>query len=200
MEKKFTTQFITRVALMSVISYVLIILYTTLPIFPDFLKLDISDVPPLITAMTMGPVAGIIVQFIKNLLNFITNSNSGGVGEIANFFVGLALILPLSFVYRKNQSKNVYIIASIGSILFMSVTAMIMNYYLLLPFYAMLYGVDLDHFVAIGTAINSNIVDMKTFLLLSIMPFNILKGTLTASIGYVLIKYLTPVLRLSKEE
>ncbi len=192
MEKVLSTQSITRIALMSVISFVLILINLPLPIFPSFLKIDLSDVPSLITTFVMGPAAGILVQFTKNLLNFLINTSTGGIGELANFVIGLSLILPLSYIYKLKPTKQGYIIGSIVGILFMSVVGVLMNYYVLLPMYAKFMG--MESIIQSGTKVNGNIVDMKSFLLFAILPFNLLKATLSVIVSSILYNYIKPVL------
>ncbi len=88
---RMTTKQLTRVAILSVIAYILMFLEFGLPIFPGFLMLDFSDLPALIGAFAMGPMAGVMIQFVKATLHFITKSWSGGVGELANFIIGVFL-------------------------------------------------------------------------------------------------------------
>ncbi len=195
MEKKFSNQFITRVALMSVISFVLIIINFPLPIFPTFLKIDLSDVPSLITTMIMGPIAGILVQLIKNLLHFLINSSSGGIGEIANFFIGLSLILPVTFIYKLKTTKSGYIIGGVVGVLFMTFVGVVINYYVLLPMYIKFMG--MESIIQSGTEVNGYIVDMKSFLLFAIAPFNIVKGTITVIVSGVLYNYIKPIFNIS---
>lgn len=178
MEKKFSTQFVTRVALLSVIAYVLMLINTPLPMFASHLKIDISDVPCLLAALSMGPTAAVVVQFIKNLLNLLISTTTGGVGEMANFFVGLSLVLPFALIYKKIPTKKGYIIAGIISVIFMVVVAVLMNYYVSLP----LYGMHLEPDA------------LRAYMLFSVVPFNVLKGFLSLFVGFYVYKYLKPVL------
>ena len=45
-----------------------------------------------------------------------------------------------------------------------------------------------------GTAVNSNIVDLKTMMLYSIVPFNLLKGTMLTAITILIYKKVSPLL------
>ncbi len=193
MEKKFTTQFITRIALMSVIGFILILINVPLPIFPVFLKIDLSDMPALLTAISMGPLAGVLVQLIKNLLHAFYSS-SGGVGEIANFVVGVALILPLSIIYKRKENNASYIIGAVIGIIFMAICAVLMNIYVLFPLYGKLMGLSLDSIIGMGTEANSLVTDLKTFVIFALVPFNVLKGSATVLVTRLVYTYVKPVL------
>ena len=99
---------IVQVAMLGAISTVLMLFEFPLPFLaPPFYELDFSEVPVLIDAFAMGPVAGIAIEAVKVLLNFVLNGTiTAGVGEVANFIVGCAFLLPASFLYRrKKQGK-----------------------------------------------------------------------------------------------
>ncbi|PKC52485.1 hypothetical protein RhiirA1_481394 [Rhizophagus irregularis] len=86
--------------MLSSISFLLMLLNFPLPWFPTFLQIDFSDVPALIAAITMGPVAGILVELVKNILDWIFSGAPTGVpvGHMANFATGILFILPANFI------------------------------------------------------------------------------------------------------
>ena len=53
--------------------------------------------------MTMGPVAGIAVELIKNVLHWFLSGSPTGVpvGEIANFATGILFIMPIYWIFKK---------------------------------------------------------------------------------------------------
>ena len=59
------------IGMLSSIAYLLMLLNFPLPLFPNFLFIDFSDIPALIAALIFGPIAGILVEFFKNVLNYI---------------------------------------------------------------------------------------------------------------------------------
>ena len=99
---------IAQVAMLGAISTVLMLFEFPLPFLaPPFYELDFSEVPVLIGAFAMGPVAGIAIEAVKVLLNFVLNGTiTAGVGEMANFIVGCAFLLPASFLYRRKKNKE----------------------------------------------------------------------------------------------
>ena len=96
------------VAMLSSIAYVLMLLNFPIPPFPAFLKIDFSDLPALIGALVFGPMAGIMIELLKNVLDyFMTGSETGiPVGHFANFMSGIIFILPTYYVYNKIKSKK----------------------------------------------------------------------------------------------
>ena len=88
--KFLSTSKLVKISILSAIGYILMFISVPLPmLFPEFLKIDISDLTALLGGISLGPMAGVTIAFLKNLLQFITGmSNTGGVGEFANFLIG----------------------------------------------------------------------------------------------------------------
>ena len=117
-----------KVAMLSAVSVVLMLLEFPIPfIAPPFYEFDFSEVPVLIGAFALGPIAGVTIEFIKILLNLLINGTiTGGVGEFANFLVGVSFILPVEFVYmRKKTKKNAIIGMIVGGIIMVSIACVI---------------------------------------------------------------------------
>lgn len=107
------------------------------PIFPaaSFLKLDFSLVFVLLAGFIFGPVSGIGVSAVKELLRFVMGSSTGGVGEVANFIVTLAFIVVPTVIYRyKKGFSTVIIILIIGCVL-ETAAALIANRFINFPLY-----------------------------------------------------------------
>jgi riboflavin transporter FmnP len=162
---------------------------------PPFLKFDISDVPSLIGAFAMGPMAGVLVQLVKNLLNvLIEGSATGGVGELANFIVGSIFAYTAGLIYYKEKTFRNAIIGLIVGILTMTVSISIINYYIMIPFYAKLFGLPIDKIVAMGTAVNRYVIDFKSLILYAVVPFNLFKGIIVSLVTILLYKRVSPIL------
>ncbi|KGR90378.1 riboflavin transporter FmnP [Ureibacillus massiliensis 4400831 = CIP 108448 = CCUG 49529] len=164
------------IAMLSSISFLLMLLNFPLPWFPTFLQIDFSDVPALIAAITMGPVAGILVELVKNILDWIFSGAPTGVpvGHMANFATGILFILPAYYIYKKfNTLKGLAVGLVIGTII-MSVGMSVLNYFAFLPMYTYLLGW--------GT------FDMYETIVLGILPFNVIKGILLMAIAIVLFR------------
>ena len=92
--EKVNIRYLTVTAMLSAVAYILMFLDFSVPFMPAFIKMDLSELPALIGTFAMGPVCGVIICLIKNVLHlFITTT--GGVGELSNFLLGAAFVLPV---------------------------------------------------------------------------------------------------------
>jgi riboflavin transporter FmnP len=182
-----------KIGMLSGLGMILMLLDFPLPIFPTFLKFDLSDAPAVIGAFAMGPAAGVMIEFLKNLLKIIVRSNTGGVGELANFLVGVAYVLPLALVYQRHPNRKGVVWGSILAIFSGAFFAAVLNYFVFIPAYAVVLGYPVDAFVNMAAKINSAVVDLRTLVLFAIVPFNLLKGLIVAVSGLGLFKALQPL-------
>ena len=97
---------ITVTAIMSALASVLMFIEIPIPIIPSFIKLDISELPALITAFAYGPLWGVVVCLIKNLVH-LTASTTAGVGELANFFLGAVFVFISGIAYKKKTQQKI---------------------------------------------------------------------------------------------
>ena len=97
------------IGMFSGIAYILSLLSFPFPGFPPFLTVDFSDIPAAIGAIVFGPIAGITIELLKNILDYaMTGSESGvPIGHIANFIAGIAYVLPTYYIYKKSALKKV---------------------------------------------------------------------------------------------
>ncbi|EHK2305971.1 ECF transporter S component [Clostridium perfringens] len=167
-----TNRFI-KLSLLSAIAVILMYIdFPVIPIFP-WLKIDLSDVPALMGAFAFGPLAGVIIELMKNLLILIVKgTGTGFVGELANFLVGVALVWPAALVYKKNKTKKTAILGMVLGVLCIEVVGILANVYLLLPAYGMaMPKAELMQYVTVG-----------------LIPFNGIKSILVCGITYALYK------------
>ena len=191
-----STRVMVKISVLSVIAFILMFFeFALVWLAPPFMKLDISDLPALIGAFALGPMAGVIIELLKNLLNLlIEGSTTGAVGELANFVVGAAFVYTAGAIYYKDKTfKSAVIGLGIGSLV-MTLVISVANYYVMFPFYAKLFGMELDDLVSMGTQINSKIVDMKAMIIYAIVPFNILKGLVLSALTILIYKRVAPIL------
>ncbi len=167
-----TNRFI-KLSLLSAIAVILMYIdFPVIPIFP-WLKIDLSDVPALMGAFAFGPLAGVIIELMKNLLILIVKgTGTGFVGEFANFLVGVALVWPAALVYKKNKTKKTAILGMVLGVLCIEVVGILANVYLLLLAYGMAMSkAELMQYVTVG-----------------LIPFNGIKSILVCGITYALYK------------
>ncbi len=167
------------VAMLSSISFVLMLFNFPLPALPAFLKVDFSDVPALIAAITMGPIAGILVALFKNVLYWMFSGSPTGVpvGEMANFATSVLFMLPVYMVYRKISTTKGLTIGLIAGVFAMAIGMSVLNYAVFLPMYT--YFLNMPAMT--GDALRNTI-------LLGILPFNLIKGLLLSAVVILLFK------------
>jgi len=184
-----------KISLLGAMAFILMMFEVQLPIFPQFLKLELSDVPALIGAFALGPAAGVGIELLKNILfGVIKGSTSMWVGELANFLVGSILVFTAGIFYKKHKNRAGALIGLAAGTVLMVVLASILNYFVLIPFYAKLLGKTVEDIINWSAAANHYIVDLKALILMGIVPFNILKAVVEASVTMLLYKKISPVL------
>jgi len=187
MDKYFKNNFI-RIALLSGISTVLMFIEFPLPLFPIFLKFDFSDLPAIIGAFAMGPLAGILIELIKNILHGILLSSTLFVGELANFMVGSIFVGTAGLVYKYNKSRRLAICGLVAGTVSMGIGASILNYFIFLPLYEKALGIKIQSIIKLSSNINKYIVDLKSLIYWTILPFNLLKGLIISVIAFFIYK------------
>lgn len=194
--RTWTTKNMVKISVLGVISVALMLIDISSWFAPPFLKLDIADLPSLIGAFAMGPMAGVMVQMLKNILNLlIEGSVTGGVGELSNFLVGSTFVYTAGLIYyRKKNFKNA-IIGLVVGVLTMTAFATLSNYFVIFPLYARVFGWPLEQLVGMGSAVNRFVVDYKTLILFAVVPFNLLKGIIVSSVTLLIYKKVSPILQ-----
>ena len=194
MKSKFSTAYLVKVAMLGVLAYVVMFLEFALPFFPSFLKLDFSDLIPLIGALALGPVAGLLTELLKNLLHLLTASHTGGIGELANFIVGSAFCMTAGWVYLKNKTKKGAIIALLCSMVVMILAGAVVNYFITVPLYALVLGWSTEMIIDMSSAVLPAIHNKLTLILFAFCPFNLLKSVILTVITVPLYKKVSPLL------
>ncbi|MFD2445896.1 ECF transporter S component [Bacillus sp. CGMCC 1.16607] len=165
--KKQNIKALVSIGMLSSISYILMLLNFPLPPFPNFLMIDFSDIPAIIAALIFGPLAGVLVELFKNILDyFMTGSTTGvPVGHIANFIAGIIFVLSTHYIFMKLKSKKGMTFALIGATFIMAIIMSVLNYLVILPAYTFFLNAP-----AMSTP------EMKQLVVKFILPFNIIKG------------------------
>lgn len=186
-----------QIGMLSAIAVVLMLFEIPLPFAPSFYEIDFSEVPVMIGCFVMGPAAGASIELIKILLNLIINGTvTAGVGEAANFVIGCCMCLPAGLIYKYYRTRKGALIGMITGTLIMTIAGCFINAYVMLPTYAAAFQMPIDALVAMGTAINANITDLFTFVVLAVAPFNLLKGILVSLIVFLIYKKIRPVFKM----
>ena len=184
------------IGMLAAIAVILMLFEFTIPFLaPGFYKLDLSELPVLIGTFAMGPVAGIAIEFVKILLNLLINGTTTAyVGELGNFIVGCAFLIPAGIIYWRKKTFKRAVIALVVGGLTMVAAGSLMNAYVLLPLYASAFG-GMQNIIAAGTAVNGHITSVATFVLLAVAPFNLVKAVLVSVLTLLLYKRISVLLK-----
>ena len=185
---RFSVGVMTRVAILAAAASILFLIQ--IPIVA-FYKLDLSNIPVLLGAFSMGPIPGMMILALKSLIGLLSSS-SAGIGELADFIMGAALVLPAALIYQQNKTRKSAIIGMAVGTLCMVIAGVLANKYIMLPFYMGAFHMDMDGIIkAAGVAG----VDSEWKLLLLITgPFNLLKGVVLSVVAGLIYKPLSPIL------
>lgn len=196
--KKLNIDFMAKVAILSAISVIVMLFEIPLWFAPPFYKIDLSEVVVMIGGFALGPFAALLIEFIKILLNLLINGTiTAGVGELANFLMGVAFVVPAAWWYNRKKVLNHAVVGMAVGTLCLTLVGAALNLYLLLPAYSMAYGIPIQALVDMGNKVNGSITSIETLVLFATTPFNLLKGVASSVITILLYKRLSPILHKS---
>ena len=186
---------LTVTAMLSAVAFVLMFLDFPIPmIMPSFVKMDFSDLPELLGAFALGPMYGVLISLIKNLIHLLLASSTGGVGELCNFLFGAVFAWVAGFVYQRNKSRRTAVLGAVLGAAAMAVVSVPLNYFLTYPAYVVIYGMPLDVIIGMYQAILPSAGGLLECLVIFNMPWTLAKGLLDAVLCLLIYKPLSPIL------
>ena len=190
------THKLTVTAMLSAVAFILMFIEFPIPaLIPSFVKLDISDLPELLAAFSLGPVYGVAVTFLKNLLHIVFKGTSSAyVGELCNFLLGAVFSLVAGFIYQRKKSRKSALIGAIIGAVLMAIVSVPMNYYVVYPAYVVCYGMPLEAIIGMYQAILPSADSLINCLTIFNMPFTFCKGMLDVLLCFLIYKPLSPLL------
>ncbi len=188
--KKLNIYKITACGILGATSTILMFFSFNVPFMPSFIKLDFSELPALLAAYSYGPLAGVAVCAVKNLLN-IFSTTTGGVGELSNFLLGSMFVVPAGVIYNKIKTrKGAFLGALVGAVV-MAMASVITNYYIVYPVYTLFMPMDV--IISMYNAILP-VDSLWHALLVFNMPFTFVKGMINLLLAMWIYKPLSPLL------
>lgn len=191
---------ITVTAMLSAVAFVLMYLEIPVPVIPSFIKFDFSDLPALLGAFALGPVYGVLIELVKNVLHLVV-SQSMFIGELSNFILGATFTFTAGLVYKLNKNKRGAIVGGIFGALVMGIVSVPANYFVVYPVYVQAYFSGVEQVcVDMYSAISSGVFhagEMKSLLqclLVFNLPFTVVKGLISVLITMFIYKPLSPLL------
>ena len=193
------TRDITVTGMMSALAVIVFFIEMPAPLMPSFIKLDLSNVISLITAFALGPVEGVIVCFIKNLIHFAVKGygSTMGVGNLFDFVTSAAFCFTAGLIYKRNKTKKGAVTAVlIGSLVFTAVS-LPLNYFVVYPFYFWLYADLGGKGMVLGAyrAILPSVKNILSALLIFNVPFTLVKGIICSVVTALIYKPLSPIIK-----
>ncbi len=182
----------TSTAMLAAVATVLMFFSFNVPLMPSFIKMDLSELPALIASFAFGPISGMTVCLVKNLIN-VFFTTTGGVGEISNFILGTTFVVPAGIIYQKIKTKKGAIIASFVGAASMAILSIFSNYYLVYPVYTAF--MPMEAIIAAYKAINPNVETLWDALIWFNMPFTFIKGMISVVITMLIYKPIEPILK-----
>ena len=196
MKTKLGTREIVTIGMLGAIAVVLMLFEVPLPFAPPFYEIDFSEVPVLIGCFALGPIAGVLIELIKILLNLVINGSvTAGVGELANFCIGCSFCIPAGIIYKRKKTKKGAMLGLIAGTLIMTFLGCFINAYIMLPTYAKAFKIPIEGLIEMGTKVNAAITDLFTFVVFAVVPFNLLKGILVSIIVILIYKKISPIIK-----
>ena len=200
MKKVFTTKNLVLMAMFSALAAVLMLWEFPIPfIAPNFYEIDLSEIPILVGSFIMGPVSGVIMEAIKIILKLLIKGTSTAyVGDFANFCIGVCLVVPASIIYQKHKTKKNAFIGMLAGTLFMAVAGVVLNYFVMIPFYVKAFGMPLEAIIGAGAKIQPLVTNKLRFTIVCVAPFNIVKGIIVSLVTALIYKHISAFVKTIK--
>ena len=196
-KSKTPIRYMARIAVLTAIASVLMLLEIPLWFAPGFYKLDVSELVILMGGFAMGPTAAILIEFLKNLINILLNgTDTAYIGEFANFITGCAFVVPAALIYKYHKNKKGAIISMIVGSLSLALIGSLLNYFVLIPAFSRLYNMEMEAIIGMGAAVNPLVSDLKTLVVCAVAPFNLVKGIICSSLAMLLYKRVSKILHI----
>lgn len=187
---------IAKISILGALAFLVMMFEIPLPFAPAFYKLGFDEVIVLIGGFALGPWAAICIEALKIALNLIIGGTiTMGVGELTNFLIGLAFVLPATLIYQREKTRKHALHGLIAGTICMTVLGGLLNYFVMLPAYAYFMNMPLDQIIAFGHAVNPNINGLLALVLMASTPFNLLKGILCSIVVFLSYKKVSPVIK-----
>ncbi|MBQ6498726.1 MAG: ECF transporter S component [Ruminococcus sp.] len=187
----YRTRMLTTTAMLGALSGLLMLIEFPLGfIAPSFYKLDLSEIPVMIGTFAFGPIQGVVIEAVKIIIKLILKGTSTGfVGDLANFIIGCAMVIPAGIIYKRKKTKKSAVIGMTVSTLVMAVVGVFLNAYVMIPMYSAF--MPIEQIVEAGKSIIPWVSNTFTFCLFCVLPFNLIKGIIVSVVVAIIYKPLS---------
>ena len=196
-KSKTPIRYMARIAVLTAIASVLMLLEIPLWFAPGFYKLDISEAVILMGGFAMGPGAAILIEFLKNLINILLNGTTTAyIGELANFITGCSFVVPAALIYKYHKNKKGALISMVVGSLSLMLIGSLLNYFVLIPAFSQFYNLPIENIISMGAAVNPLVSDLKSLVVCAVAPFNLVKGIVCSTLAMLLYKRVSKILHI----
>lgn len=171
-------------AILSAMASVLMYYEVPLPFMPPFLKFDFSEIPVLVGSFALGPVWGVVIELLKNLIH-LPMTQTAGIGEMSNFITGSIFVLTAGFIYNKRPTKPGLVLSSAVATIVLALVGIPLNAFVTLPLYGSVLGFSTEAIVGMSQAVNPLITSKWSLILWGFVPFNLFKGIIVSIITFM---------------
>ena len=182
---------LTVTGILSALGAVLMVLEFPVPFMPSFVKFDFSELPALLATFSMGPISGVAVCLVKNLIH-LPFTSTGGVGELCNFLLGICFVLPAGILYRIRKNRRAALVGSLIGAAAMALCSLPLNYFVSYPVYTKF--LPLDAIIGMYQALLPGVDGLLQCLLIFNLPFTLFKGLVDTLLVFLIYKHLSPIL------
>ena len=179
-------------AMLSAIAFGLMFLDFPIPfLIPSFVQMDVSELPALLASFSLGPLYGVAVCLVKNLIHLLITT-TGGAGELCNFLLGACFVLPAGLIYQRLKSRKGALLGALIGAVIMGLLSIPLNYYISYPIYANF--MPIDAILNMYQEIRPGVDGLLECLIIFNAPFTLLKGLLCTLLCFLIYKPLSPIL------
>ena len=172
------------------------LLRTPLPLMPPFMDFDLASLPEIIGGFALGPLAAVGIIIVKIIVKLaLMGTNSMFTGEICNVILSLVYVLPAVWIYHHHKSKRSAEIGMVCGTILCAVAAVFTNLCIIIPFYANLYGMQMEDIIAMCQAVNPYVTNPLMLAVLGIIPFNFIKRGVESILTMLLYKKISPLMK-----
>lgn len=190
------TKKLVMAALLGALAAILMVLDFNVPLAPGFIKFDFSDFPVLIGGFVFGPLTGVLIAFLKIVLNLLFKpTTTMFVGEASNFLLSVCYMGVACLFYRKHRTKKGAVIGMALATVTTSLFAITSNILVMFPMYAKLFGMSMEQIVGMVSAVNPFVKDVTTMVIASLVPFNLFKYGVISLITFISYKKIEVILK-----
>ncbi|MBE5890166.1 MAG: ECF transporter S component [Lachnospiraceae bacterium] len=191
--KLFNARYVAGVAMLSAIAFILMYIEIVIPIMPSFIKFDFSDLPAVIGAFAYGPLAGVIIELLKNLIH-LPFTGSAMIGELSNFILGASFVFVTGLIYKFKKTKSGALVAGLAGSIVMGAVSVVTNFFIIYPMYYSVLKFPEEAVLGMYQAILPSMKNIMQCLLVFNLPFTIVKGLISVIITMFVYKPLSPLL------